>query len=156
MTDEDDLAYFTGVLKRLDALSNRVTDDSVLPVMATEAKLYVGALVGCLIPECEDASTVGRGEPVRVAGVKDDDAAFAANAEAIRRGHDAKIQATKSEIDQWAKANERPGNGGTITLALLELGIERHLELFPDEKSATDLVEGVLRKVLRRRRGPLQ
>jgi hypothetical protein len=86
---------------------------------------------------------------------KDDDAAFAANAETIRRGHDAKIQATKDAIDLWVAATARPGNGGTITLALLELGIERHLEHFPDEKSATDLVQGVLRKVLRRQRGPM-
>jgi hypothetical protein len=86
----------------------------------------------------------------------DDDAALAANVKTIRRGLDAKIQAIKSEIAQWAEANTQPGNGGTITLALLELGIERHLELFPDEKSATELVQGVLRKVLRRRRGPLQ
>jgi hypothetical protein len=87
---------------------------------------------------------------------KDDDAAFAANVETIKRGHDAKIQITKGEIARWAEDNARPGNGGTITLALLELGIERHLDLFPDEKEATDLVEGVLKKVLRRRRGPMQ
>jgi hypothetical protein len=87
---------------------------------------------------------------------KDDDAAFAANAETIRRGLDAKIQATKNAIAQWAAANEQPGNGGTITLAMLELGIERHLEHFPDEQSATDFVLGVLRKVLQRRRGPMQ
>jgi hypothetical protein len=87
---------------------------------------------------------------------KDDDAAFAANAETIRRGLDAKIQATKDAIAKWTEARERPGNGGTITLALLELGIERHLDHFPDEKDATDLVHGVLRKVLHRRRGPMQ
>jgi hypothetical protein len=83
---------------------------------------------------------------------KDDDAAFAANAEAIRRGHDEKIQATKQALSKWVEANRRPGNGGTIILALLELGIESHLEHF-DEKSATDLVQGVLRKVLQRRLG---
>jgi hypothetical protein len=76
--------------------------------------------------------------------------------EKIRRGHDAKIHAAKHAIAKWAEDHERPGNGGTMTLALLELGIERHLEHFPDEKSATDLVQGVLRKVLQRRRGPMQ
>ena len=59
----DDLAYFTGVLKRLDALTDRVTEDGVLPAMAKEAKSYVAALVGCLIPESEGASIVGRREP---------------------------------------------------------------------------------------------
>lgn len=87
---------------------------------------------------------------------KDDEARLAANIEANRRGHDAQILATKQAIAQWASDHERPGNGRTITLALLELGMERHLDLFPDEKETADLVQGVLRKVLRRRRGPMQ
>jgi hypothetical protein len=86
---------------------------------------------------------------------EDDDVAVDANAEAIRRGHDEKIRAIKHALIQWAEANQRPGNHGTIILALLELGIERHLEHF-DEKSAADLIQGVLRKVLRRRLGTLQ
>ena len=53
---------------------------------------------------------------------------------------------------EWAAEQTRPGNGGAITLAMLELGIERHLNIFPDEQSAADLVQGVLRKVLSRRR----
>ena len=88
---------------------------------------------------------------------KDDAAALEANIETIRRGHDAKIEEIKHALVHWAaEAQMRPGLGGTITLALLELGIERHLEHFPDEKSATELVQGVLRKVLQRRRGPMQ
>jgi hypothetical protein len=38
-----------------------------------------------------------------------------------------------------------------VTVALIELGVERHLNLFPDEKSARDLVNGVLTKVLKQR-----
>jgi hypothetical protein len=76
--------------------------------------------------------------------------------EIIRRGFDARILEIKLALAQWAEANQQPGNSGAITVAMLELGIERHLDHFPEEKSATDLVQGVLRKVLRRRRGPLQ
>jgi hypothetical protein len=39
----DDLAYFTGVLNRLDALTDRQAHDGVLLVTATEAKSYVGS-----------------------------------------------------------------------------------------------------------------
>jgi hypothetical protein len=88
---------------------------------------------------------------------KDDAAALNADIETIKRSHDAKIRATKQALARWAaEVQERPGQGGTITLAMLELGIERHLEHFPDEKSATELVQGVLRKVLQREHGPLQ
>jgi hypothetical protein len=87
--------------------------------------------------------------------IEDSDEALAAHVETIRPGHDEKIQATKHELSQWVEAIQRPGNHGTIFLALLELGIERHLEHF-DEKSANDLIQGVLRKVLQRRLGPLQ
>jgi hypothetical protein len=85
----------------------------------------------------------------------DADVAFDADAEAIRRAHDENIQATKRALTDWIKANERPRNRGTVILALIELGIERHLEHF-DEKSAADLTQGILRKVLQRRLGSLQ
>jgi hypothetical protein len=47
-------------------------------------------------------------------------------------------------------AHALPGSGGVITVALLELGIERHLRICATEKSVRDLFEGVLRKVLGR------
>lgn len=73
----------------------------------------------------------------------------------LQAAHDAKIRECKRLIAQWLDVSVLR-QSGTITLALLELGIERHLNLFPDEKSATDLVQGALRKVLERRRGPGQ
>jgi hypothetical protein len=44
-----------------------------------------------------------------------------------------------------------PGSEGVFTSALLELGIERHLDGFADEKAARDLVQGALNKMLKRR-----
>lgn len=75
-----------------------------------------------------------------------------ADREANRRAQDVRIQATKHALAGWVSANARPGTHGAVTLALLELGIERHLEISPDEKSARDFVGGVLRKVLERQR----
>jgi hypothetical protein len=87
---------------------------------------------------------------------KEDDAAFADNADKIRGGLDARVQEAKLTLMEWAAEQTRPGNGGAITLAMLELGIERHLNIFPDEQSAADLVQGVLCKVLSRRRETMQ
>ena len=85
----------------------------------------------------------------------DNEVLSSASDEAARRKHDLKIQATKQFLTEWIEDNRRPGDGGTIIIALLELGLERHLDRF-DDKSAADLVQGVLRKVVQRRRGPLQ
>ena len=41
-----------------------------------------------------------------------------------------------------------PAQTESITLALLQLGIERHLRISPHEKSARALLDGVLKKVL--------
>ena len=77
------------------------------------------------------------------------------SAETDRREHDENIQATKRALIQWIESNQGSGNRGTIILALLELGVERHLENF-DEKSAAEPTQGVLRKVAQRRRDQLQ
>jgi hypothetical protein len=43
----------------------------------------------------------------------------------------------------------------SVTTALLELGIERRLDLY-DEEDARDLTERTFRRVVQRRPGPLQ
>jgi hypothetical protein len=65
----------------------------------------------------------------------------------------AKVQEMKDGIAAMLEPHNLPGSGGVITLALLELGIERHLRICPTEKSARDLFEGVLRKVIERNTG---
>ena len=49
MTDADRLAYFTGVLKQLDALRDYAPKDSTLSELAAEATEPIGSLVGYLI-----------------------------------------------------------------------------------------------------------
>jgi hypothetical protein len=67
----------------------------------------------------------------------------------VQRNFDAKIAEAKAGIERLIEPHTLPGSGGVIILALLELGIERHLNIFPDEKTARDLVNGVLNKVLK-------
>jgi hypothetical protein len=72
--------------------------------------------------------------------------------EQIRRGFGVTVQELKDGIARLIEPHALAGKSGATTIALIELGIERHLDLFPDEKSARDLVEGILNKVLQRRR----
>jgi hypothetical protein len=60
----------------------------------------------------------------------------------------ARVREMKDGIEAMLEAHALPGSGGVITLALLELGIERHLRGCSTEQSARDLFEGVLRKVI--------
>ena len=83
------------------------------------------------------------------------DAQLAANIDTIRQGFTAQIEAMKDSLAVWAEENSTRGNSGVITVALLELAVERHLKHF-DEKSAAELMQGALNKVLRRKRGPVQ
>jgi hypothetical protein len=78
-----------------------------------------------------------------------------AHIDTIKQGFTAKVDAMKDSLAVWAKEHSTRGNSGVITIALLELAVERHLKYF-DEKSAADLMQGALNKVLRRKRGPVQ
>ena len=51
MTDADELAYFTDVLKRLDALRERAPKDSLLAEVVSEASDAIDGLVGYFIPD---------------------------------------------------------------------------------------------------------
>jgi hypothetical protein len=63
---------------------------------------------------------------------------------------DAKVAELKSGIEHLLEPHAQPGSSALI-VALLELGMERHLARFPDETAARALVTGVLDKVLQRR-----
>jgi hypothetical protein len=62
----------------------------------------------------------------------------------------ARVREMKDSIAVMLDAHALPGSGGVISVALLELGIERHLRICATEESVRDLFEGVLRKVLGR------
>ncbi|MBV9826087.1 MAG: hypothetical protein JO001_10490 [Alphaproteobacteria bacterium] len=63
----------------------------------------------------------------------------------------ASVAEMKAGIARLLEPHLLPGSGGVITLALIELGVERHLRICPTEKSARDLVNGVVTKVLKSR-----
>jgi hypothetical protein len=67
-----------------------------------------------------------------------------------KRNFDAKVAELKADIERLLEPQAQLGSGALI-VALLELGMERHLARFPDEKAARALLTGVLDKVLQRR-----
>ena len=67
----------------------------------------------------------------------------------------AHTDAIKRQLAQWIETTTHPGDSVSVTTALLELGIERRLDLH-DEEDARDLTERTFRRVVRERRGPLQ
>ena len=53
------------------------------------------------------------------------------------------------------REDDPPADGVSVTAALIEFGIERRLDLH-DEDDARALTERTFRRVVQRRRGPLQ
>ena len=67
----------------------------------------------------------------------------------MSRATNSKVEEMKEGIARMIQPHALPGSNGIITLALLELGIERHLRnSSTHEKSARALLDGVLKKVL--------
>jgi hypothetical protein len=66
----------------------------------------------------------------------------------MSRATNSKVEEMKDEIARMIRPHALPGSNGVITLALLQLGIERHLRISPHEKSTRALLDGVLKKVL--------
>ena len=84
MTDAENLAYFTDVLKCLDALRDRALKDSVLSKLVAEASEPIGSLVGYFIPEREEGRIISKAEAKAEPAIKDHDAALKAKVEKFR------------------------------------------------------------------------
>ena len=67
----------------------------------------------------------------------------------------AHTDAIKRHLSQFIERTTSPADDTCVTTALLELGFERRLDLH-DEADARDLNERTFRRVVQRRRGPLQ
>jgi hypothetical protein len=74
---------------------------------------------------------------------------------AFKQRAQAHTDAIKRQLAQWIEKTTHPADHVSVTTALLELGIERRLDLH-DEEDARDLTERTFRRVVQRRRGPLQ
>jgi excisionase family DNA binding protein len=79
MTYAENLAYFTDVLKCLDALRDRALKDSVLSKLVAEASEPIGSLVGYFIPEREEGRIISQAEAKADPAIKDHDAALKAD-----------------------------------------------------------------------------
>lgn len=78
-----------------------------------------------------------------------------ADLETVRRGFSAKVEAMRNKVAAWAADNARPpGNDdAAMTDALLEVAIERLLPVY-DETEASEFVEDIFKKVVRRKSAP--
>jgi Arc/MetJ-type ribon-helix-helix transcriptional regulator len=85
---------------------------------------------------------------------KDDDAAFAANLKKYRQRSTAEVNAIKAALTKWLESREHPGDYVSVTTALLDLALDRHVAVH--EADGFDLIEAAYRRALQRSRGPLQ
>ncbi len=74
---------------------------------------------------------------------------------AYKQGMKVHTDALKAHLAQYIKKTTHPACGTLVARALLELGLERQLDLHCEEV-AQDLIERCFRRVLKERRGPLQ
>jgi hypothetical protein len=76
-----------------------------------------------------------------------------AELEAVKRAFPAKVDAMKTKLAAWVDANTGPGNDdAAFTNALLELGVERLLELPYADENAFEQVEKIFKKIEARNR----
>ena len=72
--------------------------------------------------------------------------------EAVKQAFPAKVEAKKMKLAAWVVANTGPGNDdAAFTNALLELGIERLLEL-PYDENAFEKIEEIFQRLAGRKR----
>jgi hypothetical protein len=83
------------------------------------------------------------------------DAELAENIAAIKRGVQAKVAEIKRDLAQWLDQTRQPSESAPVSIALLETACDRNLDTH-DEQDARDLIERAFRRVVQRRRGPLQ
>jgi hypothetical protein len=74
---------------------------------------------------------------------------------AYKRRMEAHTAAIKHKLAAWIAQTMSPADDTSVTIALLELGFERRLDLLGEE-DARDLTERTFRRVVKERRGPLQ
>jgi hypothetical protein len=73
--------------------------------------------------------------------------------EAVKQAFPAKVEAKKMKLAAWVVANTGPGNeDAAFTNALLELGIERLLELPYADENAFEKIEEIFQRLAGRKR----
>jgi hypothetical protein len=83
------------------------------------------------------------------------DAELAEKIARFKRGMQARVAEIKRGLGQWLDQNTSLADNVEASKALLELAIERYLDIH-DEEDARDIMERTFRREVQRRRGPLQ
>jgi hypothetical protein len=83
------------------------------------------------------------------------DAELAEKIARFKRGMQARVAEIKRGLARWLDQNTSHADHVEASTALLKLAFDRHLDLH-DEEDARDLMERAFRRVVQRRRGPLQ
>ena len=81
---------------------------------------------------------------------KPDEAALAA----YRQRAAARVAEIKAAILKWLEPRDSVADSVSITRALLEIALDRHIEVH--EANGFDLIESAYQRALKRSRGPLQ
>jgi hypothetical protein len=83
------------------------------------------------------------------------DAELAEKIARFKRGMQARVAEIKRGLGQWLDQNMSIADHVAASAALLDLAIDRYLDLH-DEEDARDLIERSFHRAVQRRRGPLQ
>jgi hypothetical protein len=83
------------------------------------------------------------------------DAELAEKIARFKRGFQARVVAIKRGLLQWLDQNTSLADHGEASKALLELAIERYLDIH-DEEDTRDFIDRAFRREVQKRRGPLQ
>jgi hypothetical protein len=83
------------------------------------------------------------------------DAELAEMIATFKRGTQARVAEIKCGLGEWLDETTSSADHVEASRALLELALDRYLDLH-DEEDAHDLMERTFRRAVRRRRGPLQ
>jgi hypothetical protein len=75
--------------------------------------------------------------------------------EAFKKRGEARRDEFKRGLTRFLERRTSPGDYTEVSCALLEMACERHLDLH-DEEDALDLIQRAFRRVVQKRRGPLQ
>jgi hypothetical protein len=84
------------------------------------------------------------------------DPEFEKNLETIRRGINLRIAQLKQQLFRWIDQNASADDDVPLTNALLEIAIERHLDLLGSESETMDFVTKTLQHVVHKPTGRLQ
>jgi hypothetical protein len=87
--------------------------------------------------------------------LSDIDPELAGKIEAFKKRGEARCDEFKHRLARFLDQRTHPGDYTVVSCALLEMACERYLDIH-EEEDALDLVQRAFRRIVQKRRGPLQ